>query len=80
MEIKGFLEFAGRGGWGSGNTKPEDFGGKIFNTWVLGGRSVSYVRLPTLPPRARLRISEAPLTIKKLRILFYVFYFYVFKI
>ena len=45
MEIKGNLLYAGRGGWGSGNTKPEDFGGEIFNTWVWVGRSVSCVRL-----------------------------------
>ena len=58
---KGFLGFAGRAEWGSGNTKPEDFVGEIFNT--SGFEEVVLFRMCACPPSHRahvLRIGEAP--------------------
>ena len=53
MEIRVILGFAGRGGWGSGIPKPEDFGGEIFNT-RFGSVVLFSLCLPRPPVRAQI--------------------------
>ena len=62
MVAKGFLGFAGRGGWGSGNPKPEDFGGEIFK-YLGSGRSFCFVCALAHPPTARTSFALAKLPV-----------------